>query len=130
MVVRAEESNIILFNPASFHHYKSKIEFDNIIIDEADACLNLFKLQIGKSYRWYSPTATFLDVLSVMDEVEQQKFTVYQATKFWEVTENVDKREKAPYLLTVRDLFFPKGYFKQYKKVYLMSGTLFKSDVK
>ena len=132
-------SSIVVTNPAAFHKHKEAVfqEFDNIIIDEADACLGLFKLQIGSSYGTYFEEMSvkqIYDLLCEIDEYRADAFVKSQQYKFWRIEETIDsdkKKNKEPYTLRIHDVtFHGKAYFKDYKRVVLMSGTLFNSDIK
>jgi len=136
---RVENSNIVITNPAAFHTHKDTIfqGFDNIIIDEADACLGLFKLQVCTSYGTHQKEMCVKDIYELLfhiDEYKADKFIQTQQYKFWRIEETMEsdkKKNKEPYTLRIHDVNFNgEAYFKPYQRVVLMSGTLFKSDVK
>lgn len=130
----AYTAKTVIFNPASFHAFNDREMFDNVIIDEADACLGLFKLQISKAFPYQKSEATFLEVVELLrehvTEDEVNNFIQKQAFKDWRIEEAVGKKERtAPYSLHIYDITFNYRYFKNYKNIALMSGTLFRSDV-
>jgi Rad3-related DNA helicase len=141
MVTRSEDAKILVMNPSSYHHCKTLEGFEwlkcaSLIIDEADASLGVFKLQIGKTIPYYRSTACLGDVIQAMKEASYEEEAIQdivsrQSYIYWRVEENVSANPKAPpYVIRVSDLKFSPYYFNKNGRITLMSGTLFPEDVR
>lgn len=133
---RVANSNCAIFNPASFLiHKKDEFykPFDNIILDEADACLGLLKILTPRTFQWKEGLPLSLEnILRVVKASGMDEFVDsllrFQERYWWEVEERWTK--KGPiYSLKIHDVILNKNFCKNTlgERVIAMSGTLFPS---
>jgi Rad3-related DNA helicase len=128
-----------LFNPASYILYKKAadfVPFDNVIIDEADACLSLFKILNPTTADWnedwdLTPANIERALIESGKESTAEYFKNNQHRFWWEVERFVTKK-KVKASLKVHEVELNKSFAKHKlaNRVIGMSGTMFPSYCK
>lgn len=128
----------VLFNPASYILYMKKEgsrPFDNVIIDEADACLGLFKILNPTTIEWSLNEIPSVETITEQLRLDNNEefadtFQRYQNHYWWEVVSFYDKKAKAlKGSLKIHNVKLRKSFAEKFfpKNIVLMSGTLFPS---
>lgn len=133
---KSSKANCVLFNPASFVLAKrdeSFAPFDNVILDEADACMSLLKILTPKTFSWHPHLPLTLEnILKVIESSEHPEFADsllrFQERYWWEVEVRRVKKGLI-HSLKIHEVILGKSFCKSTfgDRVIAMSGTLFPS---
>ena len=126
----------VIFNPATWVKYcKSETAqpFDNILIDEADACLSLFRILAPKSVSWtIGERPSVENVLKALHRDYPDFSPIFMANQhkyWWEVKEFLNKKKELEATLLIHDVCLSKTFAQRFfpRRVIGLSGTMFPS---
>ena len=137
-VIRASTGKTVIFNPASYFRYLKNPDmtpFDNIILDEADACLQMFRSSDPLTIPWDkellpSNENIYAALMENSKEAQASSFANFSSRKWWTIESFYSKKTKKEELsLNIHDVILGKNFIHKFlpKKVVAMSGTLFSS---
>jgi hypothetical protein len=142
----AKRANCVIMNPASFMNYmtaEGAVPFDNLIIDEADACLGLFRILNPTAIEWEEglPVTTeniVKQLVACNKEHMSYGFVKNQNRYWWELLKTEGKRDPVTkqktikYTLKIHDVVLSPSFAKHFfpKNTIAMSGTMLPSFCK
>jgi hypothetical protein len=142
---KAKTSKKVIFNPASYIRYimsEDAVLFDNVLLDEADSCLGLFRILAPTTIDWPEGLPITVPNISerlIMNSKEEygKSFPYCQNKCWWELIEGVEKKSKKnrgekTYSLKIHDVCLSKDFAKRFfaKTTIGLSGTMFPSFCK